>query len=87
MSGVQPKLGTPRGQQGGTNPDLLPATRAALEEIGRPWVIENVPGAPMPGAAELCGTNVRPAGSAAPLFLGSFLILAPAEPCCHRGAI
>lgn len=27
-------------------PDLVAVTRAALEATGRPWVIENVPGAP-----------------------------------------
>ena len=35
--------------------DLLPATRAALLEAGRPWVIENVPGAPMRADYRLCG--------------------------------
>jgi DNA (cytosine-5)-methyltransferase 1 len=29
------------------HPDLLPDTRAMLRESGRPWIIENVPGAPM----------------------------------------
>ncbi len=29
------------------HPDLLPATRELLERTGLPWVIENVPGAPM----------------------------------------
>lgn len=36
-------------------PDLLAATRALLVGIGRPWVIENVPGAPMTGIT-LCGS-------------------------------
>ncbi|MFE2580380.1 class I SAM-dependent methyltransferase [Streptomyces sp. NPDC059378] len=31
--------------QGNTHPDLIGPTRAALEETGRPWVIENVRGA------------------------------------------
>lgn len=34
---------------------LLADTRAALETIGRPWVIENVPGAPMRPDVVLCG--------------------------------
>jgi DNA (cytosine-5)-methyltransferase 1 len=34
--------------------DLLPATRAALEAVGRPYVIENVPGAPMRPDIILC---------------------------------
>jgi len=38
------------------HPDLLPQTRALLRDIGRPYVIENVPGSPMPDAMVLCGT-------------------------------
>ncbi len=33
--------------QGGKYPDLLPPTRCGLLESGRPFVIENVPGAPL----------------------------------------
>ncbi|NUT23813.1 MAG: DNA cytosine methyltransferase [Hamadaea sp.] len=36
---------------------LLDATRTALDILGRPYVIENVPGADMPGAVTLCGTE------------------------------
>lgn len=36
-------------------PDLLAATRCALEKTGKPWVIENVPGAPMRADFKLCG--------------------------------
>jgi DNA (cytosine-5)-methyltransferase 1 len=39
------------------HPDLLPAVRERLEASGLPWVIENVPGAPMPGALVLCGSE------------------------------
>lgn len=38
------------------HPDLLAPTRDALIEIGRPWIIENVPGAPMSNYVELCGS-------------------------------
>lgn len=41
--------------RGNTHPDFLAATRAAFELIGKPWVIENVPGAPMRADALLCG--------------------------------
>lgn len=36
---------------------MLEATRDALIRLDVPWVIENVPGAPMPGAVVLCGTE------------------------------
>ena len=36
-------------------PQLIPATRAALETTGRPWVIENVPGSPLRRDLLLCG--------------------------------
>lgn len=39
------------------HPDLLPAVRAALESWGGVWVIENVPGAPLPDAVTLCGSE------------------------------
>jgi DNA (cytosine-5)-methyltransferase 1 len=35
---------------------LLPDTRAALIALRRPWIMENVPGAPMPNAVMLCGS-------------------------------
>ncbi len=38
------------------HPDLLPVTRELLEATGKPWVIENVPGAPMSAHVMLCGT-------------------------------
>lgn len=36
-------------------PDLLAPTRDALMQVGRPWIIENVPGAPMRADFKLCG--------------------------------
>jgi len=41
--------------QGRDHPDLIGATRTALENTGRPWVIENVPGAPLRDPVLLCG--------------------------------
>lgn len=38
------------------HPDLIPATRALLKASGKPWVMENVPGAPMQFSIMLCGT-------------------------------
>jgi|SRR5690606_15111381 len=37
------------------HPELLEPTRAALSATGLPWVIENVPGAPLIEPIELCG--------------------------------
>ena len=34
-------------KEGREYPDMIAATREALIEIGKPWVIENVPGAPL----------------------------------------
>ena len=41
--------------EGTEYPDLLGPTRAALEALDIPWVIENVPGAPMRADYTLCG--------------------------------
>lgn len=45
-----------RGVSGRTG-GLLAATRDALKALGHPYVIENVPGAPMIGALVLCGSE------------------------------
>lgn len=36
--------------------DLIPQTRQILEASGRPWIMENVPGAPLREPFMLCGT-------------------------------
>ena len=38
------------------HPDLVAPTREALVATGRPWIMENVPGAPLPAAVMLCGS-------------------------------
>lgn len=38
------------------HPNLVPQTRAALIQSGKPYVIENVPGAPLRADITLCGT-------------------------------
>jgi DNA (cytosine-5)-methyltransferase 1 len=42
--------------RGGEHPDLVEPTRKMLESLHLPWVIENVPGAPMAHSIMLCGT-------------------------------
>ena len=39
----------------GTYPDFIEAIRARLEATGKPYVIENVPGAPLRDPIKLCG--------------------------------
>jgi DNA (cytosine-5)-methyltransferase 1 len=41
--------------RGNTHPDLVAPTREAMQATGLPWVIENVPGAPLIDPALLCG--------------------------------
>lgn len=41
--------------QGREHPDYIKSTRAAFKLIGRPWVIENVVGAPLVNPITLCG--------------------------------
>jgi len=67
--------------------DLIAATRALLIASGRPWVIENVVGAPLINPVMLCGTSfgLQTAGGAQlqrrRLFEASFPLTAP--PCWH----
>ena len=42
---------------GNEHPDLVAETRDALEATGKPWVIENVVGAPLIDPLRLCGTE------------------------------
>lgn len=42
--------------QGREHPDLLAPTRDAMNATGKPWFIENVPGAPMLPMLILCGS-------------------------------
>lgn len=48
---------TARRHHGATYPDLIAATRAALVELGLPYVIENVRGAPLLDPVQLCGSS------------------------------
>lgn len=74
----------PRGV-GRAHSDLIPATRAALEATGRPYVIENVTSAPLRPDAVLCGLMFGLGVFRHRLFeLGGWAMLSPAHP-VHRG--
>lgn len=57
-------------------PDLIEATRTLLDEVGRPWVIENVQGAPIRGVM-LCGTMFSLLVYRHRIFESSVILLAP----------
>lgn len=68
-------------------PDHIPATRALLQSLGKPWVIENVEGAPLINPVTLCGTmfpGLRVLRHR--LFETNFPLAAPdhlSHPICH----
>lgn len=70
--------------------DFLPQTREALQATGLPYVIENVPGAPMDVGLMLCGSmfGLRTSCGAVlrrhRLFESNRLIMSPGE-CDHKG--
>lgn len=65
--------------KGKHHPDLVAATRDALEATGRPWVIENVMGAPLRFPVFLCGTMFGLRVFRHRLFEASFLLLVPSH--------
>jgi DNA (cytosine-5)-methyltransferase 1 len=62
-------------------PDLIPPTRAALIAAGRPYVIENVHGAPLQDAVRLCGSSFGLDVRRHRFFESDVPIMAP--PCNH----
>jgi len=71
-----------RGQGVGDNyPDLIATTRARLVIAGRPWVIENVPGAPLVAPFRLCGSSFGLDVRRHRYFESSLSLLSP--PCDH----
>ena len=79
------RAGHLRSAQGGAChvPDLIAPTRAALVASGRPWVIENVAGAPLLAPQALCGSAFGLRVRRHRLFeMGGFWFLVP--PCRHR---
>ena len=62
------------------HPELIAPTREALVASGKPWVIENVPGAPLLEPVELCGAMFDLRTYRHRLFESSFPILPPSHP-------
>jgi DNA (cytosine-5)-methyltransferase 1 len=67
------------------HPDLLPATRERLLGSGLPWVIENVPGAPMSNYFTLCGLALGINVKRHRQFESSEFVLVPPCPKGHPG--
>lgn len=67
--------------QGNDHPDFITATREAFKLIGKPWVIENVPGAPLHEPYELCGAMFPDLGTYRHrLFETNFMVELPEHP-------
>jgi len=66
--------------QGRDHPELIAPTREALRRLGLPYVIENVPGAPLIAPVELCGCMFPGLGVYRErLFEAPWLALAPSH--------
>ena len=68
-------------------PDLLGLTRDLLERTGLPWVIENVPGAPMRADFRICGCQVGLRLRRVRWFETSWHGFDFAHPCAHDGPV
>jgi DNA (cytosine-5)-methyltransferase 1 len=68
--------------QGRDYPDLINPVRELLEASGKPYVIENVEGAPLISPAMFCGTSFNLPNRRHRIFESSILILGPA--CRHE---
>lgn len=67
------------------HPMLIEETRDALQATGRPWVIENVPGAPLINPLVLCGTMFGLRVIRHRLFECSPVLWFPPRMCLHVG--
>ena len=67
----------------GDHPELVPATRKLLQATGLPWVMENVPGAPMENYVVLCGLALGCGVKRHRLFETNWMVWAP--PQCPKG--
>ena len=62
------------------HPDLVGPTRALLESLGRPYIIENVPGAPLVRPLVLCGAMFGLRTYRHRLFESNVSLVAPGHP-------
>ena len=69
----------------GNRPDLVGPVRASLQAIGLPYVIENVPGAPLVNPITLCGTMFDLQVIRHRLFETEPVIWWPPRQCQHIG--
>lgn len=67
-------------KEGREYPDMISATREALKKTGKPWVIENVPGAPLENPILLNGSFFGIKVHRPRLFEASFFIMQPHIP-------
>lgn len=65
------------------HPDLIEPTRELLNSIGIPWIIENVPNAPLRDPLLLCGTMFKLKVIRHRLFEASFYLWSPGQRCWH----
>lgn len=66
-----------------SHPDMVGRMREALQATGRPWVMENVPEAPLLSPIVLCGLSFGLGTLRHRAFEASFLILAPGGHVTH----
>jgi hypothetical protein len=62
--------------------DLIPQTRSLLKKLNIPWVIENVPGAPLENPVTLCGSSFNLGVQRHRLFESNTDF--PSKPCMHN---
>lgn len=68
-------------------PDLVEPVRRALVETGRPYIIENVEGAPLINPIKLCGTMFGLRVIRHRIFETNFPLWFPPFPCNHWGSV
>lgn len=73
--------------KGKVYPDLIAPVRALLEKIGKPYIIENVPGAPLRVDVKICGCQVGLPLRRSRLFECSFPVMEALPAHHHTGPV